>query len=150
MAMTPASANPLSTFSFHVELDGLDIGSFKECSGVDSETEIIEYKEATQNGVMIIRKLPGAMKWSNITLKKSIDGQKILWDWRKQIEDGKIDDARKNGSIVLYDSKQTEVARWNFRAGWPSTWKGANLNAGENSVAVEEIVITHEGLERVK
>jgi len=142
--------NPLATFSFHVELDGLDIGSFKECAGVDSETEIIEYKEVGPNGVMIIRKLPGAMKWSNITLKKSIDNQKTLWDWRKQIEDGKIAEARKNGSIVLYDSLQTEVARWNFRDGWPSTWKGANLNASENGVAIEEIVITHEGLERVK
>jgi phage tail-like protein len=32
--------------------------------------------------------------------------------------------------------------------GWPSKWKGADLNAGENAVAVEEITITHEGLER--
>lgn len=141
---------PLTSSSFHVELDGLDIGSFKECSGVDSETEIIEYKEVGQNGVMVIRKLPGAMKWSNITLKKSIDNQKTLWDWRKQIEDGKIADARKNGSIVLYDAAGTEVARWNFRDGWPSTWKGANLNASDNMVAIEEVVITHEGLERAK
>ena len=150
MPVTPATSNPLATFSFHVEIDSIDIGSFKECSGVDSETEIIEYKEVSKNGVMIIRKLPGAMKWANITLKKSIDSQKTLWDWRKKVVDGKIDEARKNGSIVLYDSTQKEVARWNFQAGWPSSWKGANLNAGENAVAIEEIVITHEGLERAK
>jgi phage tail-like protein len=140
----------LTTFSFHVELDGIDIGAFKECSGVDSETEIIEYKEATKDGKMIIRKLPGAMKWQNITLKKAIDSKKDLWDWRHQVETGDIDQARRNGSVVLYDSTHNEVARWNFIAGWASVWKGANLNAGENQVAVEEVTITHEGLVREK
>ena len=138
----------LTTFSFHVELDGIDIGAFKEASGVDSETEIVEYKETTKDGKMLIRKLPGAMKWSDITLKKRIDSKKDLWDWRKEVEQGDIDNARRNGSIVLYDSTAKEVARWNFMNGWPSKWKGADLNAGENAVAVEEITITHEGLER--
>ena len=138
----------LTTFSFHVELDGIDIGAFKEASGVDSETEIVEYKETTKDGKMLIRKLPGAMKWSDITLKKRIDNKKDLWDWRKEVEQGDIDNARRNGSIVLYDSTAKEVARWNFMNGWPSKWKGADLNAGENAVAVEEITITHEGLER--
>jgi phage tail-like protein len=131
-----------------VELDGIDIGAFKEASGVDSETEIVEYKETTKDGKMLIRKLPGAMKWTDITLKKKIDQKKDLWDWRKEVEQGDIDSARRNGSIVLYDSTSKEVARWNFMNGWPSKWKGADLNAGENAVAVEEITITHEGLER--
>lgn len=138
----------LTTFAFHVELDGVDIGAFKEASGVESETEIIEYKEATDKGKMIIRKVPGAMKWSDITLKKAIDSSTTLWEWRREVENGKIDDARRNGSIVLYDSQQKEVARWNFEAGWPSKWKGADLNAGEDQVAVEEVTITHEGLRR--
>jgi phage tail-like protein len=138
----------LTTFAFHVELDGVDIGAFKEASGVEAETEIIEYKEATDKGKMIIRKVPGAMKWADITLKKRIDASTALWDWRHEVEQGDIDKARRTGSIVLYDSTQTEVARWNFRDGWPSKWKGADLNAGEDQVAVEEITITHEGLER--
>lgn len=138
----------LTTFSFHVELDGVDIGAFKEASGVESETEIIEYKEATRDGKMIIRKIPGAMKWSDITLKKRIDVTRDLWEWRREVEMGDIDAARRHGSIVLYDSKHSEVARWNFESGWPSKWKGADLNAGEDQVAVEEITITHEGLTR--
>jgi len=138
----------LTTFSFHVELDNVDIGAFKEASGVDSETEIIEYKEATKDGKMIIRKVPGAMKWADITLKRRIDDSIELWDWRQQVEEGDIDAARKNGSIVLYDSTHKEVARWNFENGWPSKWKGADLNAGENAAAVEEMTVTHEGLRR--
>lgn len=138
----------MTTFSFHVELDGVDIGAFKEASGIEAETEIIEYKEASEKGKMIIRKVPGAMKWSDITLKKRIDQSTDLWDWRREVEEGDIDKARRTGSIVLYDSKQQEVARWNFEGGWPSKWKGADLDAGEDAVAVEEITITHERLER--
>lgn len=138
----------LTTFSFHVELDGVDIGAFKEASGVESETEIIEYKEASAKGKMLIRKVPGAMKWSDITLKRGIDSSLELWNWRKEVEDGEIDAARRNGSIVLYDSTTSEVARWNFERAWPSKWKGADLNAGEDQIAVEEVTITHEGLRR--
>jgi phage tail-like protein len=98
--------------------------------------------------MLIIRKVPGAMRWSDITLKRRVDSSTALWEWRKQVEEGDIDGARRNGSIVLYDSRHSEVARWNFEAGWPSKWKGADLNAGENDTAVEEVVITHEGLRR--
>src|SRR5205085_2255027 len=106
--------------------------------------------EATKEGKMIIRKLPGAMKWQNITLKKSIDSKKDLWNWRHQVETGDIDQARRNGSVVLYDAKHKEVARWNFFAGWASVWKGANLNAGENQVAVEAVTTTPAALVREK
>lgn len=138
----------LTTFSFFVELDSVSVGEFKEASGVDSETEIIEYKEVQKNGVMRIRKVPGALKWTDITLKKHIDSSDTLWKWRQQVEEGDIDGARRNGSIILLDSQHTEVARWNFVDGWPSKWKGADLNAGEDQIAVEEVTITHEGLER--
>lgn len=148
MAQNSANPTQLTTFSFHVELDSVDIGAFKEASGVDSETEIIEYKEATKEGRLIIRKVPGAMKWADITLKRGIDDSLALWEWRKQVEEGDIDAARRTGSIVLYDSRGDEKARWSFDRGWPSKWKGADLNAGEDQVAVEEVTITHEGLVR--
>src|SRR5688572_11898455 len=95
----------LTTFSFHVELDGIDIGAFKEASGVDSETQIIEYKESLASGKIVIRKTAGAMKWADITLKRAIDSSRDLWEWRKLVEQGSLRDARKNGSIVLYDSE---------------------------------------------
>ncbi|MEX2445858.1 MAG: phage tail protein [Dehalococcoidia bacterium] len=138
----------LTTFAFAVEVDGITIASFKEASGIDSNTEVIEYKEVTGAGQMIIRKVPGSASWSDITLRRRIDAVTDFWDWRVQVLEGDIDSARRNGSIVLYDSMQAEVARWNFVNGWPSVWKGADLDAGANEVAVEEVTIAHEGLVR--
>ncbi|MGI8768258.1 MAG: phage tail protein [Propionibacteriaceae bacterium] len=137
-----------TTFKFALEIDGVNLGYFRKCAGVESETEIIEYKEATDKGRMIIRKVPGAMKWGDITLDRRIDSSLSLWQWRKQVIDGDVDSARRNGSVIAYDSKGDEVARWNFDAGWPSKWKGADFDAGANEVATESVTITHEGIVR--
>jgi phage tail-like protein len=137
-----------TTSAFVMEMDGVTMMSCKSVSGIESETEIIEHKEATKSGQLIIRKAAGAMKWADIVLSKHVDASTDLWQWRKQVEDGDIDGARRNGSIVLYDSTKQEVARWNFENGWPSKWKGADLDAGEDAIALEEVTITHEGLRR--
>lgn len=138
----------LTTFSFAVEIDGVEVAAFKEASGIDSTNEVIEYKESTTEGRMIIRKVPGSKSWSDVTLRRRLDDSQAFWEWRQQVLDGDIDSARRNGSIVLFDSMGTEVARWNFENGWPSNWKGADLDAGANDIAVEEVTIAHEGLVR--
>jgi phage tail-like protein len=51
---------------------------------------------------------------------------------------------------VVYDTTFKEVARFNFVDGWPSKWKGPDLNSTNNQVAIEEITITHQGLTRKK
>jgi phage tail-like protein len=138
----------LTTFSFVLEVDSCEIATFRKCSGIESESEVIEFKEATKDGKLIIRKSEGAMKWGDITLERRIDGSQALWQWRKQVIDGDIDHARRHGSIVVKDSQHKEVARWNFENGWPSKYSGADFDAGANDVAVESLTIVHEGLER--
>src|SRR3954468_20392137 len=138
----------LTTFNFILEIGGVGVASFRKGSGGEWETEAIEYKEATKGGKMIIRKIPGAMKGSDITLERRIDESKALWEWRKQVEDGDVDKARRDGSIVIKDSQKKETARWNFERGWVSKWTGAELDAGSNEGATEKVTITHEGLHR--
>src|SRR4029453_6057432 len=104
----------VTTFSFVLEIDGVEMASFRKCSGVESETETIEYKEATKDGKMIIRKVPGAMKWSDITWGRGGEETRAWGDWRKQVGGGAADPPRRSGSIVIKDSQQKEVARWNF------------------------------------
>src|SRR6266542_5358807 len=100
------------SFIFVLEVDSVQLASFRKVSGIESETETIEYKEATKDGKMIIRKVPGAMKWSDITLERRIDESTKLWEWRKQVEDGDIDGARRHGSIYAKDSQMNVVAQW--------------------------------------
>jgi phage tail-like protein len=142
--------DPLTGYHFYLELDGIVDAQFRECSGLDSESNIIEHKEAAKGGVTVIKKVPGELKWSNIVLKRGVTQDRRLWEWREQIERGNVDTARKNGSIVLYDQGNSEVARWNFIDGWPAKITGPQLNANNNDIAIEEVNICHEGLRRVK
>jgi phage tail-like protein len=142
--------DPLVSAWFGVEFQGSVVGAFRECTGLGSENEVVEYKASGPKGEYTIKKVPGRMKWQNITLKRGITDSLDMWKWRKIVEEGKIDEARKNGSIVMFNQKGEEVARWDFVAAWPNKITGPTANAQNNEVAIEELEITHEGYSRVK
>src|SRR5512133_174206 len=103
--------DPLVGFHFSVDIQGKVTGYFTECSGLGSEHEIIEHKVVTEKGQEVVLKIPGRLKWENITLKRGITKNMDIWDWRKQVEDGDVDNARRDGSIIMYDMHLNEVAR---------------------------------------
>jgi phage tail-like protein len=94
-------------------------------------------------------KIPGRMKWEDITLKRGITGNMDVWKWRKQVEQGDVEGARKSGSIIMYNQMLTPVARWDFVRAWPSKVTGPQPKSDSNEVAIEEMTIVHEGIERV-
>lgn len=148
MPNTATSENVLLGSRFALEIDSVTMGFFRECGGLGSESEVVEHLVVNAKGQQIIQKVPGKAKWTDVTLKKSLDGAKELWNWRKEVVDGEYAKYRRNGSIVIYDSTNKEVARWNFVNGWPSSWKGSDLSSSSDDVATEEVTIAHEGLVR--
>ena len=144
-----ADPDPLVSAFFTIDFGGSVKGAFRECTGLGSENEVVEYKASGDKGKFIMKKVPGRMKWNNITLKRGITNAMDMWDWRKQVEQGKVDQARKNGSIVMYNQMNEPIARWNFVQAWPSKLTGPTANATNNEVGIEELEVTHEGYERV-
>jgi phage tail-like protein len=144
--------SPKPAFEFVLELSNGDartiIGGFKSLSGMDSETEVVEFLEGGDSGV--IRKLPGRTKYSNIVLKRGIidSAQNDLWNWRKNIIDGVPD--RRDGAIILMRRDGSEVLRYEFFEAFPVVWRGFSLDAGGSDVAVEEIALAVERIERIQ
>jgi phage tail-like protein len=137
--------DPFRNFNFLVEIDGIAQASFIECSGLEATTESIETREGGDN--VTVRKLPGKTSYQDITLKWGLTTSRELWDWRQRIIDGNVD--RKNGSIVVYDlANKNEVARWNFVRAWPTKWDGPTFDAKGKDIAVETLVLAHEGIAR--
>jgi phage tail-like protein len=145
-----ADENPLVGFHFSVDIQGVVKGYFTECSGLGSEHEVIEHKVVTEKGQEVIMKIPGRLKWQDITLKRGITSSMDIWNWRKQVEDGSVDSARRDGSIVMYDQTLKEVARWNFERAWPSKVTGPENKANSNEIAIEQLTIVYEYIEREK
>jgi phage tail-like protein len=138
--------DPYSQFNFLIEIDGVVKGGFSECSGLTTDTNVIDYREGNEKQ-LTARRLPGLMKYNNIVLKRGYTADKSLWQWRKQVIDGQVPTSRTTGSIILLDDARNRVLTWNFREGWPCKWEGPALNAKTSEVAIETLEICHEGLE---
>lgn len=144
-----AEKDPVVSAWFGVEFQGQVVGAFRECTGMGSENEVVEYKASGPKGEYIMKKVPGRLKWNNITLKRGITDAMDMWKWRKLVEQGKINEARKNGSIVMFNQEGQEVSRWEFINAWPSKLTGPSANATNNEVGIEELELTVEGYARV-
>jgi phage tail-like protein len=138
-------------YHFLLEISGITgdqktiIGGFKSMSGMDSETEVIEFKQGNDR---VVRKKPGRTTYANITLERGFTATDDLWKWRKNIEDGLID--RRSGTITMLDQDlETIVAQYNFYEGWPAKWYVPELDSDQSGMAIEKIEIAVEKVERV-
>jgi phage tail-like protein len=114
-----------------------------------TEIAVIEQKVSTPGGKGVeIKKIPGNLKFNDITLKRGIDSDSALWKWRQLVVDGKFKEARCDGTIQMLDSEFKPVATYKFERGWVSKYTPAGMNAGQDQSAVEEITICVENYER--
>ena len=143
-----AQRDPLVGFHYAIEVQGIVTGYFTECSGIGSEHEIIEHKIVDEKGRESIQKVPGRLKWQDVTLKRGITDAMDIWDWRSLVEQGKMSDARTNCSIIMMDRNYEDVARWDLVNAWPSKVTGPSVKSDSNEFGVEEVTIVHEGMIR--
>jgi phage tail-like protein len=129
------------TFSFASAWETPD-GAFSECSGLEMSLDVQEFQEGGLNGTVL--KFPTRVKNGNVTLKKGLTTSNELWEWFQGFLLGTGE--RRDGLITLMDAQRAPHTAWGFRRGLPVKWSGPQLNAGQNSVAIESIEIAHEGL----
>lgn len=147
--MGTRGTDPLVGFHFMLDVQGEVKGLFTEVGGLGSETEVVEHK-VSRDGIDFVQKIPGRLKWGDITLKRGITAEMDMWTWRAKVEKGDIVGARKNGSIIMLDQALTPVAQWDFTNAWPSKLSGPQLQSDSNAFGVEELTLVHEGIVRIK
>ena len=140
-------ANPYGAYNFLVEIDNVVSAGFSEVTGLGMEITYLDYRNGN-DPLSNVRKLPGLRKFSDVTLKRGITGSAELFNWLKSAAEGQP--AQRGVAIILMDEQRNEVIRWNLRHAQPQKWSGPHLNAGApGTIAMEELVITHEGLDMV-
>ena len=60
-------------------VDGKTIGTFRECSGLEMEWDVVEYVEGGEN--RFVHKFRGRAKYQNLILKRGITAQATFLDW---------------------------------------------------------------------
>ncbi len=145
-----SAQKPRPTNHFRLSVGGKEaIGQFREVSGLDSESEVIEHKEVDANGRPAIFKISGNAKWGNVELKRGIDVDKGLYEWRKMVEEKGPDGARTDCTLELLDYDGSPIATYSILQAWPVKYAGVSMNAGSNEIAVEGITLAHEGFKRM-
>jgi phage tail-like protein len=141
--MAGTSVDPYKNFNFRLEIDGTAEAGFSDCTGLESEVSVIEYREG---GDFFTRKLVGRPKFGNITLKRGITKSSELQDWHKKILEGLND--RRTVVIILLDDERNEVVRWVAFNAFPRKWEGPQLHASGNEVAIETLELCCDRIER--
>jgi len=153
------SHDPLLAQNFFLEINGEVISMLSSVSGLDIEVEVATATQVGKDGKsQVVKTLANRNKAPDITLERiaAPDSTKDkLWEWFNGIYKSGMKlaargEARKDGSIVLYDSTMTEISRFNFERGWPSKISTSGLNVEGSDVVKETITLTVERLERVK
>ena len=138
-----ATTYPLVKFHFQVDWGGTKIG-FTEVSGLDVETEIVEYRNGASPEYSKI-KMPGMQKFSNITLKRgTFKSDNEFFEWWKSVSLNTIE--RRNITISLLNESHEPVVTWKIKNAWPTKIQSTDLKADASEVAIESMEIVHEGL----
>ena len=139
---TGKRVDPLTTRKFFVEIGNIVRAEFSEVSGLNAEVEVLSYEEGGKNG--FVHKLPGRVKFPNVTLKRGTTDSLELWDWFVQAVNGKIE--RRDVGILLYNQEGQAEREWTLERAYPVKWTGPDFKAGDNAIAIETLELAHEGL----
>ncbi|MDP4662333.1 MAG: phage tail protein [Salibacteraceae bacterium] len=135
---------PLPKFHFKVEVEGGITASFQEVSGLDSEVDVVEYRHGDSPEFSTI-KMPGLRKSSDVTLKKgTFTGDIDFYDWFAQNNMNTIE--RRTVQIMLLNESGDAEIIWTLTNAFPKQVQGTDLNSQSSDVAVETLVLAHEGL----
>jgi phage tail-like protein len=121
----------IGNFNFRVEIDGVAIGSFTGVDGLSVEQEVVEYREGSDDTV---RKLPGRLKWGDITLKRGFRADSSL----SSLVGTEPGGVAPHVLVTLADGRGRELRRWHLTACFPSRWELASVPAAPNGTRLEE------------
>jgi phage tail-like protein len=162
--------DPAPAYLFFVELSGVIVGLFTECSGIQMQRDTQQVKEGGVNHY--VHHLPGRVTQSKLKLKRGLSVSRALWDWMQQGR-YEFDVKRINFSIVqgapghnlataiagaagmgmdnpaftVLSKGFGKVKHWDVVDAYPIKWEISDLSASTgNKVVIETLEVVHHGL----
>lgn len=144
-ATTSTQVDPYRNFNFRLDMGGVTEAAFYSVEGLAMRIHPIRFREAGTG--QVVRALPGPVEYAEVTLHHGVTRSTGMWQWITAIAQGRID--RRNVSILLLDvDGATEVVRWNLMNAWPCEWHGPSLNGLGRDIAIAELKLVYDELQR--
>lgn len=135
---------PLPKFYFSVDIGDFTDLPFQAVSGLDVETEAIEYRHGN-SPVMSSIKMPGMFKYSDVELKKGVFvTDNDFFDWISSISLNTFE--RVTVVIKLLDETGTPAITWTLLNAFPLKVTPTDMDSQSSEAAIESITFAHEGM----
>jgi phage tail-like protein len=150
---TPSSVMPLGgdlplAERFLFEVDGVEIGVFRELSGLQVTIHVDEIVEGGQNG--FVYKVPSRMVWPNLIFRRGLTQSDALFDWMSKSSgegfagnNNKL--TRSTGAVTALDPVGARLRSWEFQSVFAVRWKGPDFAVGTSQALEEELEVAHHG-----
>jgi phage tail-like protein len=140
--------DPELAFHYRLEIDGITSVSFKECSGVEWEMEVVNLRSGGNN--IHEHHLMGPGKFKPLEVKRGfMGGNGEFFEWLKGCIDPFSSSAVKRVtiSLVIFNDEMWEVGRFNFYNCFISKWSGPSMDASNADIAFESMTIQYDWFE---
>ncbi len=147
---------PFTTFRFSVEISVSGVStqlceaSFSECDGLEMTMEPKTIREGGNNSQQI--HLAGPVSYGQLSLKRGMTSNFDLWDWFARVLQPGQKGLRADAVVKMWASDDTEGRKvqvsFVLTRCLPVKLKAPSLNAKDGLIAIEEMQIAYETLER--
>lgn len=143
----PDRHGPYRSNRFVVDIEDIGVIDFSRVHLPAAGAAAVDYRTGNDRN-WNTRKLRGATEYETLVLERGVTESTELYDWFEQTENGDVDEARKNITVILNDEENQAVVHWVFVEAWPLRYEPPLLDANTNEVAIETFEIAHEGMRR--
>ncbi len=135
---------PMPAFYFRVTFGNLDdVLTFQEISGLDAETDPIEYRHG-DNKVFSSLKMPGIRKVSSVSMKKGrlLNGRNLR-EWQRDIQMNTPKPT--TATIQLLDESGEPMMTWTLSNAWATKIRFTDIPEADEA-GIELMELVHEGV----
>jgi phage tail-like protein len=142
---------PLRTGRFTVEIAGTEVPGFQVVDLPARFSEETEYREGDDPDHQ--RSTIGGTEYEDLTMVRGArKDETTLYDWRNAIDQGRLEEGRKEVAVVLQDEAGEAAIRWEFTNAWPRRYEPPRLDATSDGggVATESVVVVYDEMMRAE
>lgn len=125
------------------------VSGFASVTGMQWQTEVRTVREGGLNDRE--HKLPGRTTCKELVFSKGVCAIDPMWEWYRATMSGHVQ--RMNGLIFLtsgspLSSPMSLLGAWHFLHAWPTEFSGVQLDASQNVLAVQQMTLAVESIQK--
>ncbi len=151
--VNPGRVDPYKNFKFRVKWDNQVVAGISKVSALSRATDVVEHREGGDPNT--VHYSPGVTRFEPITLERGVTHDTAFEEWANKVwsagnpQGVSLADFRKDIAIELYNEAGQLVLAYRVYRAWVSEYQAvADLDANTRRVAIERLVLSHEGWER--